>query len=302
MKRNHHSQAPFCHSRPKYREARWNRAVKVYTINQESKYLLINGIPSIGVGKEAVELFAIYGEVEEYKMLDEYPSDEFTDTYWIKFKKVQSARFAKKKLDMRSFYGGILHITYAPEFETIHETKQKLQERRHQVKRKCTEKPSVVKSNELKANAPSSSLVGTGWLPTNRHAELLTPQVGSQVFLQRECREEEKTLVSSVNIELKTRRNEREYHKDSRWTPSFTQNSNVKDIPKQNEITWIKQTPFIPEAREPFVEESRQSLSMQTGDKNLDDVAQRIRDKLKKISTANYSDSEAKKARPRKRI
>ncbi|XP_065054028.1 uncharacterized protein LOC135682876 isoform X1 [Rhopilema esculentum] len=138
-KRRHHEQSKFCYKRPAYREAKWERAVKVYTISQESKYLLVQGVPSVGVTKELIELFAIYGAVEEYRYLDEYPGEEFTDVYWIKFQKIQSARFAKKKLDMRSFYGGVLHVCYAPEFETVDDTREKLRERRQQVARKCRE-------------------------------------------------------------------------------------------------------------------------------------------------------------------
>ena len=39
-------------------------------------------------------------------------------------------RFAKKRLDDWSFYGGVLHVCYAPEYETVQETREKLQERR----------------------------------------------------------------------------------------------------------------------------------------------------------------------------
>ena len=38
---------------------------------------------------------------------------------------------------MRSFYGGVLHICYAPEYETVEDTREKLSERRQQVARKC---------------------------------------------------------------------------------------------------------------------------------------------------------------------
>ena len=40
---------------------------------------------------------------------------------------------AKKKLDDYNFFGGTLHICYAPEFETVHDTREKLQERRRAV-------------------------------------------------------------------------------------------------------------------------------------------------------------------------
>ena len=39
-------------------------------------------------------------------------------------------RIAKKKLDDYSFYGGSLHVSYAPEYESVNETREKLQERR----------------------------------------------------------------------------------------------------------------------------------------------------------------------------
>ena len=139
LQKKHHKKNDLCYSRPSYREANWERAVKVYTINQESKYLLIIGVPSVGVVKELIELCALYGPVEEYRLLDEYPAEEYTDVYWVKFKKIQSARFAKRKLDNRSFFGGVLHVCYAPEYETVDDTREKLQERRKLIAKKCKE-------------------------------------------------------------------------------------------------------------------------------------------------------------------
>ena len=46
------------------------------------------------------------------------------------------SRFAKKKLDNKSFFGGILHVCYAPEFETVNDTREKLQERRKVIAKK----------------------------------------------------------------------------------------------------------------------------------------------------------------------
>ena len=45
-------------------------------------------------------------------------------------------RVAKKKLDNRPFFGGILHVCYAPEFETVNDTREKLQERRKVIAKK----------------------------------------------------------------------------------------------------------------------------------------------------------------------
>ncbi|POI25306.1 hypothetical protein CIB84_010944, partial [Bambusicola thoracicus] len=87
----HHQQLGACGSRAKYREGRRPRAVKVYTINLESRYLLIQGVPALGVMKELVEQFALYGAIEEYHALDEYPAEQFTEVYLIKFQNLQCA-------------------------------------------------------------------------------------------------------------------------------------------------------------------------------------------------------------------
>ena len=39
-------------------------------------------------------------------------------------------------MDDTSFYGGVLHVCYAPEYETVQETRSKLQERRWAVSRR----------------------------------------------------------------------------------------------------------------------------------------------------------------------
>nr|XP_004656287.2 RNA-binding protein 48 isoform X1 [Jaculus jaculus] len=127
---DHHVQKAVCDSRAKYREGRRPRAVKVYTINLESRYLLIQGVPAVGAMKDLVERFALYGAIEQYNALDEYPAEEFTEVYLIKFMKLQSARIAKRKMDEQSFFGGLLHVCYAPEFETVEETRKKLEERK----------------------------------------------------------------------------------------------------------------------------------------------------------------------------
>lgn len=68
-------------------------SLQVYTINLESRYLLIQGVPALGVMKELVEQFALYGAIEEYHALDEYPAEQFTEVYLLKFQKLQCARY-----------------------------------------------------------------------------------------------------------------------------------------------------------------------------------------------------------------
>ncbi|XP_014795766.1 PREDICTED: RNA-binding protein 48 isoform X3 [Calidris pugnax] len=138
----HHAQLGVCESRAKYREGRRPRAVKVYTVNLESRYLLIQGVPALGVMKELVEQFALYGAIEEYHALDEYPAEQFTEVYLIKFQNLQCARVAKKKMDERSFFGSLLHVCYAPEFETVQETREKLQDRRKYIAKATNQRGS----------------------------------------------------------------------------------------------------------------------------------------------------------------
>lgn len=72
--------------------------LQVYTINLESRYLMVQGVPAIGVMTELIQLCALYGAVEEYRPLDEYPAEEFTEVYLVKFQKLTSARY-KMSLD-----------------------------------------------------------------------------------------------------------------------------------------------------------------------------------------------------------
>ncbi|XP_028672930.2 RNA-binding protein 48 [Erpetoichthys calabaricus] len=158
----HHHQKDVCFTRPKYREGRKPKAVKVYTINLESSYLLVQGVPAVGVMTELIQLFALYGAVEEYRILDDYPAEEFTEAYLIKFQKIQSARAAKRKLDEKSFFGGLLHVCYAPEFETLEDTREKLQDRRQFIARVTHNKnknlPKLEKSKEADSSAINSTL------------------------------------------------------------------------------------------------------------------------------------------------
>lgn len=50
--------------------------------------------------------------------------------YWIKYGDINSARVAKRKLDNRSFFGSNLHVCYAPEYESVQDTRDKLLQRK----------------------------------------------------------------------------------------------------------------------------------------------------------------------------
>ncbi|XP_020896530.1 RNA-binding protein 48 [Exaiptasia diaphana] len=134
--KKHHEKSKVCYSRPSYREARWERAVKVYTINLESKYIVVSGVASVGVSQELVDKFSSYGNIQEYFKLEDYPTEQFTEAYLIKYEKINNARFAKRKMDNKSFFGGILHVFYAPEYESVDECRHKLEERRKIISKK----------------------------------------------------------------------------------------------------------------------------------------------------------------------
>jgi RNA-binding protein 48 len=68
-----------------------------------------------------------------YLLVDCSPIEQFTDVYHIEFKKLEHARRAKKFLDAKNFYGGLLHISYAPEYESINDLREKLKKRKTEV-------------------------------------------------------------------------------------------------------------------------------------------------------------------------
>ncbi|CAH0389391.1 unnamed protein product [Bemisia tabaci] len=158
----HHEQRSLCTTRPPYRQGRKLTAVKVYTVNDESVHLLIHGVPSIGLLSEVSMLCERYGRVKSVKLVDQYSpeQEEFTNVYHVQFERIQSARFAKKIIDTKSFFGGILHVCYAPELETIQETKLKLVNRKREIAKRTRNLPSFgedVKNHELHHIAENNS-------------------------------------------------------------------------------------------------------------------------------------------------
>ncbi|GAB6023427.1 RNA-binding protein 48 [Chamberlinius hualienensis] len=125
----HHQQKDVCLNRARYRQGRKETAVKVYTIHQESQYLLIHNVPAIGLQDELERMCKGYGEILALHPLPEYPSEDFAQVYLVSYAKLQSARVAKRRLDNRTWYGSPLHVCYAPEFESLAETRFKLQQR-----------------------------------------------------------------------------------------------------------------------------------------------------------------------------
>jgi len=123
-----------CETRKKYRAGKRETAVKVYTINQESRYLIVQNVPSLGATEDLLKLFSLYGRIDQWRYLDECKmKEEFTEAYWIKFEFIANAHEAKRALDDYPFLGKLLHVAYAPQFETVLDTEEKLLQRRQQV-------------------------------------------------------------------------------------------------------------------------------------------------------------------------
>ncbi|XP_058744772.1 uncharacterized protein LOC131617509 isoform X2 [Vicia villosa] len=120
-----------CIQMPRYKDE--SPAVRVYTVSDESRYLIARNVPALGCGDDLLQLFSSYGEVEECKPMDAEECEQFTDVYWVKFRLFSNARFAKRKLDEFVFLGNRLQVSYAPHFETLSDTKDKLEGRRREV-------------------------------------------------------------------------------------------------------------------------------------------------------------------------
>jgi RNA-binding protein 48 len=139
----HHVKDAVCLTRPPYRNGRKLRAVKVYTIAQESKYLLIQNLPSIaGNLEQLLPDLHRYGTMVNHWRLDGYQSHEkhvdcehLFDTILVQYQHINDARRCKAFLDDRNFLGSNLHVCYAPECETVDDLREKITQRKQQILR-----------------------------------------------------------------------------------------------------------------------------------------------------------------------
>jgi hypothetical protein len=164
--------------RKKYRTPKWRETnVAAYTIAQESKYLIASDVPALGLEKELLKSFALYGEIEEYRHMDDQ-GDKFNDVYWIKFKSIVAARLAKAKLNKSSFFSNELKVKYAPEFETIEDTREKIEERRSTILFK------VQNADKFYSTAPRKKNPMEAWTASEnaQHYQFTTdPTTGEQM-------------------------------------------------------------------------------------------------------------------------
>ncbi|CAK1547939.1 unnamed protein product [Leptosia nina] len=151
---SHHQQQSLCTNRPPYRQGRKLTAVKAYSITKESNHLLIFGTPSLSLRQELKALFLKFGKLVQFNVSTTHAADEFTETYHAQYDKIQPARLAKRMLDTKNFYGGVLHVCYAPELESVEETRSKIFQRQNDVvfRLRNLQKDVTIKSKDIEAD------------------------------------------------------------------------------------------------------------------------------------------------------
>ncbi|KAJ8706906.1 hypothetical protein PYW07_012984 [Mythimna separata] len=154
----HHEQQDLCSTRLPYRQGSKLTAVKVYTVNNESRHLLIFGVPSLNLRQETKSLCSRFGRLQ--LNITKYPSEQFTETYHAIYEDIQAARMAKKMLDTKNFYGGVLHVCYAPELDSLNDTRAKLLQRRQTVVNRLNNlQKSTVTKNTIIQPIPEQMIV-----------------------------------------------------------------------------------------------------------------------------------------------
>lgn len=175
-----------------YRDPKTPKAVCVYTIAQESRYLIIENIPDLGVSNEFVERLQQFGVVEEHRILDEHASSsEYTDVHWVKFDTIKAARMAKRKLDDKPFFTNLLRVSYAPEYETFDDTRAKFQDRFESIHSKLAS-----------SNSPANRK--RKLMPAPAHHEQKTVYIGPTQQSNRQS--EQRTSTNQTPINNKKRR------------------------------------------------------------------------------------------------
>lgn len=142
-------------------------------MSDESQHLIVSGVPALGLQDELRKLCQRYGDVKSFTYVPNYSTEKFVDSYHVHFARIQSARFAKRHIDGRAFFGGSLHVCYAPEMESISETRNKLLQRRRDVAKRC-----ISHGNASKIHPPNM-----GWSCAQNS---VGPQIDSDFVTQLE--------------------------------------------------------------------------------------------------------------------
>jgi hypothetical protein len=114
------------------------RAVRVCTVNDESRYVVARNIPAIGVVDEALKKLSLFGTILAQRTLEHDDLDErFTESLWLEYETLNNARHAKRGMQHKTVYGSVLSVAYAPQDERPEDTASKLQLRRELLERRA---------------------------------------------------------------------------------------------------------------------------------------------------------------------
>ncbi|XP_034478887.1 RNA-binding protein 48 [Drosophila innubila] len=156
----HHKRFAYCTTRLQYRQGRELKAVKVYTVASESRHLLVFGVPKVNLHTNIKNKMQCFGKLQSCtcvsnELAKKMELEAFTDVFAVQFERLEQARRAKRQLDAKQFFGGILHISYAPERETPQELREKFQQRQREIaqriKRNLAEQPPAAKQKNKDA-------------------------------------------------------------------------------------------------------------------------------------------------------
>ncbi len=107
--------------------------------------------------------------------MDDYETeDEYTEVYWIKFAKIGQAQEAKRQMDGFVFLSNLLEVSYAPQFESILDVHEKIEERRKTILERVlnSDIKNNVTSNKKSTIVPAVSIANVHpsmyqFLPSN---------------------------------------------------------------------------------------------------------------------------------------
>ena len=95
--------------------------------------MLVSNVPAIGVLAELEHYLSdlFPHQIEEFQVLDSKESAAFTEIVRLQFPSVQVAKAAKQQLrSAQAFYGHLLEMEYATEYDTVQDIKQKIEDRK----------------------------------------------------------------------------------------------------------------------------------------------------------------------------
>jgi hypothetical protein len=154
----------------------------VYTILQESFYLIFDQVPPYHLENELVRQCSMLGKVLEHSQCPDHPNaTDLYQVFLIKMDTIASARKVKRKFDDTVFYGGQVRVYYAPERETVQDTRRKLNERQiavhdHMNRRPTSRGASLSTQNQSEATEhPNLHLIGPQVFPSSQYVATAVP-------------------------------------------------------------------------------------------------------------------------------